>query len=41
MKSEGERYVLCGAITVERIDWEMQFDWIYGRFVSCWRILRG
>jgi hypothetical protein len=24
-----------------KIDNELQFDWIEGRYVSCWRLLHG
>lgn len=40
-KPDAGSYVLCGCIRVMRVDWEMQFDWIEGRFVSCWRLLHG
>ncbi len=25
----------------ERVDYEMQFDWIEGRFVSCWLLMNS
>jgi len=40
-KSGAGAYVIGGAITVARMDWEMQFDWIEGKFVSCWWRLYG